>query len=154
MVESFNQMLVDVVNVASGNMLTANNILSWNIWFAAPQVVDQVEWKTHSMRWRESLEVTHEYPIGVQATVNDNWYLYDGTIIDVTSQSYIDSEMDILKGWFEQYFGKDEAMKRANDKDDAFTSDDLHMLMGMGLFAKDAAKKAVTDVEDAARKIF
>ena len=66
-VQNFNQLFVDIFNLAShNNMLAANNILSWNIWFDAPQVVDQEEWRGHSEKWRKSEETRHRYPIGVQ----------------------------------------------------------------------------------------
>ena len=58
-----------------------------------------------------------------------------------------------MTSWFEQHFSEDEAEKRANDKDDDFTHEDLHFLMGIGVFVDGPAKKVVTAVGDAVKHI-
>ena len=43
-VDEFNQLVMDAFNVASGNLLTPGNILTWNVWRDEPSLVDQEEW--------------------------------------------------------------------------------------------------------------
>ena len=58
-VDSFNQNVLDLFNRASGNMLQLNNVLTWNVWFTEPQLVNTEEWRTHAERWRESIDADH-----------------------------------------------------------------------------------------------
>ncbi|WP_293335992.1 hypothetical protein [Microcoleus sp. CAWBG58] len=58
-VDNFNRGIVDLFNIISGNMLQAGNILTWNLWFHPPELVDTEEWKTHAERWRQSIDVEH-----------------------------------------------------------------------------------------------
>ena len=67
-VDEFNQLVMDFFNLASGNMLQPGNVLSWNVWLAAPGLVDQEEWKTHAERWRKSIDVEHEHGPGTMAS--------------------------------------------------------------------------------------
>lgn len=59
-VDTFNEKVLDLFNLASGNMLKAGNTLTWNVWFLAPQLVNQEEWRTHAERWRKSLDAEHQ----------------------------------------------------------------------------------------------
>ena len=63
-VDEFNQLVMDVLNLVSGNFLTEGNVLTWNVFFTAPQVVDVEEWKTHAERWRKSIDADHGSPDG------------------------------------------------------------------------------------------
>jgi hypothetical protein len=63
-VNIFNALVMKAFNFASGNMLQAGNVLTWNVWFTAPEYVDQEEWRTHAERWRESIEADHGSPGG------------------------------------------------------------------------------------------
>ncbi|MCF3649741.1 hypothetical protein [Synoicihabitans lomoniglobus] len=63
-VDDFNQMLLDVFNIASGNMLKDGNTLTWNVWFTAPETVDQTEWAEHAQKWRHSIDTDHGSPDG------------------------------------------------------------------------------------------
>ncbi|MFK7908120.1 MAG: hypothetical protein AB8B69_23515 [Chitinophagales bacterium] len=63
-VNNFNQMIVDIFNTAAGNMLKENNILTWNVWFTAPEYVNQEEWSTHAEYWRTSIDADHGSPEG------------------------------------------------------------------------------------------
>jgi hypothetical protein len=65
MVDKFNQMVVDVFNTAAGNILKNGNILTWNVWFTALELVDTAEWENHAIKWRESLEADHGSPDGL-----------------------------------------------------------------------------------------
>lgn len=63
-VDKFNQLILDVFNTASGNMLKEGNTLTWNVWFTAPEVVDQKEWAEHTEKWRKSIDADHGSPEG------------------------------------------------------------------------------------------
>lgn len=73
--DDFNTLVMDVFNLASGNMLKAGNVLTWNVWFTAPAWVDKVEWATHAERWRHSIEADHGSPDGDGTTAK----YFDGT---------------------------------------------------------------------------
>ena len=45
-------------------MLTPGNVLTWNVWFAEPTLVDQKEWQGHAEKWRESIDADHGAPTG------------------------------------------------------------------------------------------
>ena len=73
MVDEFNQLYLKFFNLTSGNFLQKGHVLSWNIWFAEPENVNQKEWSEHAIRWRESIHTGHAYkdgriasPTGVQ----------------------------------------------------------------------------------------
>jgi hypothetical protein len=63
-VDEFNDLVMDAFNVASGNLLTPGNILTWNVWFDEPSLVDREEWKDHAERWRTSIDEGHGSPTG------------------------------------------------------------------------------------------
>ncbi|MGB1252780.1 MAG: hypothetical protein ACPG8W_19355 [Candidatus Promineifilaceae bacterium] len=60
-VDRFNQSIVDIFNMGSGNMLQKDNTLTWNVWFTPPEIVDQEEWAEHAETWRESMDVDHSH---------------------------------------------------------------------------------------------
>ncbi|MDU8913007.1 hypothetical protein [Aestuariicoccus sp. MJ-SS9] len=63
-VNDFNAMIMDIFNLAKGNILRQGNLLSWNVWFTAPQVVDGEEWRNHAEYWRHSIDTDHGSPDG------------------------------------------------------------------------------------------
>lgn len=63
-VDKFNTVVLRIFNLMTGNMLLQNNVLSWNIWFDKPAVVNQKEWREHAEYWRHSLNVNHCSPDG------------------------------------------------------------------------------------------
>lgn len=63
-VDDFNELVMEIFNAASGNMLKAGNILTWNLWFQPPGLVDQTEWRNHAEKWRRSLDADHGSPDG------------------------------------------------------------------------------------------
>lgn len=63
-VDDFNQLVIDVFNMATGNLLQEGNILTWNVWFIAPELVDITKWRTHAERWRDSIDTDHGSPDG------------------------------------------------------------------------------------------
>jgi hypothetical protein len=58
-VDDFNGLLLDIFNMSSGNMLKAGNVLTWNVWFKHPELVDQKEWRDHAEKWRKSIDIKH-----------------------------------------------------------------------------------------------
>jgi hypothetical protein len=84
-VDHFNQMIVDIFNLTSGNMLKEKNILSWNVWFTPPELVDQDEWANHAEYWRESIDSDHGSPTGPGT---DSKY-FDGTPFKVSKGKMI-----------------------------------------------------------------
>jgi hypothetical protein len=63
-VDEFNQLVMDAFNVGSGNLLTPGNVLTWNVWFDEPTLVDQQEWQEHAEKWRDSIDADHGAPTG------------------------------------------------------------------------------------------
>ncbi|HZZ26195.1 MAG TPA: hypothetical protein VFE60_28200 [Roseiarcus sp.] len=63
-VDEFNQLVMDAFNVGSGNLLTPGNVLTWNVWFEEPTLVDRNEWQEHAEKWRESIDADHGAPTG------------------------------------------------------------------------------------------
>lgn len=62
--DDFNQLVMDLFNVGSGNLLAKDSILAWNVWVDAPTHVDQTEWRDHAEYWRHSIDVNHCSPDG------------------------------------------------------------------------------------------
>ena len=63
-VDEFNQLIMDVFNLAGGNILKSGNLLSWNVWSTAPELVNKQEWRDHAEKWRESIDADHGSPDG------------------------------------------------------------------------------------------
>ncbi|NNF36631.1 MAG: hypothetical protein HKN68_21190, partial [Saprospiraceae bacterium] len=74
-VDEFNQLVLDIFNIASGNMLKDGNVLTWNVWFTAPELVDKDEWQNHANKWRDSIDVDNCSPDGPGTIARH----YDGT---------------------------------------------------------------------------
>ncbi|NES73860.1 MAG: hypothetical protein F6K24_56110 [Okeania sp. SIO2D1] len=58
-VDTFNQKVLDIFNIATGNMLLQGNVLTWNLWFTAPELVNTLQWRTHAERWRKAIDADH-----------------------------------------------------------------------------------------------
>jgi hypothetical protein len=63
-VDDFNELVMTAFNLGSGNMLAPHNVLSWNVWFTQPQLVNQVAWREHAEKWRKSIDAHHGSPYG------------------------------------------------------------------------------------------
>jgi hypothetical protein len=61
-VDEFNKLVMELFNLGSGNLLLPGNVLTWNVWVTAPELVDQVEWQQHADRWRKSIDEDHGSP--------------------------------------------------------------------------------------------
>jgi hypothetical protein len=90
LVDEFNQLVMDAFNLASGNMLQAGNLLTWNIWFKAPKLVDQEEWRTHAERWRKSIDEGHGAHAGSPARY------FDGTPFSPVEELIEKKVMEII----------------------------------------------------------
>jgi hypothetical protein len=62
LVDAFNELLMTAFNLGSGNMLANGNVLTWNVWFIEPQLVNTQEWKDHAEKWRKSIDAHHGPP--------------------------------------------------------------------------------------------
>jgi hypothetical protein len=95
-VDQFNQLVMDLFNLASGNLLEDGNVLSWNVWSTPPTGVDQEEWRTHAERWRESIDQEHGPTGGTIARY------FDGTPFDVT-ESILVQGFTALLDWIRDH---------------------------------------------------
>ncbi|AWW29488.1 hypothetical protein DN752_04700 [Echinicola strongylocentroti] len=112
-VDEFNELVMKAFNIASGNMLAPGNILSWNVWFEAPELVNQHEWRTHAERWRKSIDEHHGSPDGPGSKAR----YFNGEEFDPVENALdeaIEEVFDFLKKHFEElieflkkWFGKD-----------------------------------------------
>jgi hypothetical protein len=92
LVDDFNQLIMDIFNLASGNMLQPGNLLSWNVWFKAPKLVDQEEWRTHAERWRKSIDEGHGSPCGPGSPAR----YFDGTLFDPVEELIEEKVKEII----------------------------------------------------------
>jgi hypothetical protein len=88
-VDDFNRLILDIVNMASGNMLLHGNVLTWNVWLDRPAVVDQVEWRQHAETWRRSIDVDHTSPDRFRSPAR----FQDGTVLRPVD-TIVDEEVD------------------------------------------------------------
>jgi hypothetical protein len=116
-VDDFNELVMFAFNTASGNMLQNGNVLTWNVWFTPPTLVNRVEWRTHAERWRRSIDADHGSPTGPGT---DPRY-FDGTPFKAVASfdkeikgamkeavgSLEETEKNKLEGFFKKHF-KDE----------------------------------------------
>lgn len=91
-VDMFNELVLKIFNITSGNMLKKDNILSWNVWFTAPEHVNQEEWRTHAERWRLSIDEGHGSPDGEGSSPR----FFDGTPFKPAKQFVNDVAKEII----------------------------------------------------------
>lgn len=94
MVDEFNALIIDVFNLAKGNILANGTILSWNVWFTAPEYVNRAEWRNHAEVWRHSIDADHGSPDGPGTEPR----YFDGTPF-CALESQIDHEVSLIKAW-------------------------------------------------------
>ena len=97
-VDEFNQLVMDAFNVASGNLLTPGNILTWNVWRDEPSPVDQEEWADHAERWRKSIDEGHGSPTG-RGTLPK---YFDGTLFSAT-EAALEEAIDAIIEWLKTH---------------------------------------------------
>jgi len=78
-VNDVNELLMDIFNLVSGNMLLSGHVLTWNLWFNHPQLVDRQEWHDHAKKWRASIDADHGSPDGNRTTQR----YFDGSPLDI-----------------------------------------------------------------------
>jgi len=98
-VDDFNQMVLDIFNLASGNLLAKGNVLTWNVWVDAPTLVDQAEWKAHAEKWRHSIDTGHGSPDGEGHAPR-----YFDTTPFKPEDAVIEKELDLIKAWLKKHF--------------------------------------------------
>jgi hypothetical protein len=96
LVDDFNAMIMDIFNLATGNMLTLGNVLTWNVWVDAPGTVNRAEWKAHAEKWRHSIDTGHGSPDGKG---NPPRY-FNGTYFEPEYEK----ELDLIRAWLKIYF--------------------------------------------------
>ena len=135
-VDRFNQMVLDVFNLGSGNILKYGSTLSWNVWFSEPELVDRKEWKEHAVKWRHSIDVNHTSPTGDGSSQT----YFDGRIFKPL-QSAIGQELKLIKSFLTSGVPPRRAEKRmlkamAVTDDDSEGEDEdegsmLHLMMSV-----------------------
>lgn len=114
LVDEFSDLVMTIFNLAAGNMLASGNVLSWNVWFTAPELVDQKEWADHAELWRKSIDADHGSPEGPgtspQYFDGSPFHAGDEIIpeIEFALKKFLDSHSDNfalralneLEGWF------------------------------------------------------
>ena len=96
-VDEFNTAVIDLFNLGSAKMLESGNVLSWNLWFQHPELVDQKEWADHAEKWRKSIDSHHGSPSG-DGTVARH---FDGSPVTIETKL-----LDALKELIEKEIGK------------------------------------------------
>lgn len=109
--DSFNALIMKIFNLASGNLLAYQNVLSWNVWVSEPEAVFTKEWEIHADYWRFSIDVNHRSPEG---NGRDPQY-YDGTKFDPAA-NLIKQVLTEIWDWIKSHFGDSAAL------DNEFTS--------------------------------
>ncbi|PWV54459.1 hypothetical protein [Chitinophaga sp. S165] len=100
-VDDFNRLVMELFNLSSGNMLQTGNLLSWNVWFKEPGLVNTEEWRTHAERWRESIDVEHKSPTGPGTIPR----FFDGTPFNPVKE-LIDEKIKEIIDWLIHHFIK------------------------------------------------
>ncbi len=98
-VDDFNVLVMDLVNLASGNVLQQGNILTWNVWFDAPTNVDKYEWANHAQYWRNSIDTGHGSPDGPGSLPR----YFDGSYFQPID-AILEAEWDKICAWVKKHF--------------------------------------------------
>ena len=73
-------------------MTRPNQVLSWNVWFATPELVNTEEWSAHAEWWRKSIDADHGSPEGPASPVR----LADGSLFKPAA-STLEELIEFLK---------------------------------------------------------
>jgi hypothetical protein len=98
MVDDFNALVMAIFNLASGNLLSPGNTLTWNVWLNAPTIVDQEEWAAHAAYWRNSIDTGHVPPDGPGTSPR----YFDGTAFSPLG-GLVQQEADLIRAWIKQH---------------------------------------------------
>lgn len=111
-VDKFNQMIIDIFNLGSGNIFDLGSILTWNVWFDEPELVDKEEWASHAALWRESLDKDGKSPMGEGS---EQTY-YDGTVFKPFKAS-LHEELKFVSKFIKWIIAKKEDKKEEQKED-------------------------------------
>jgi hypothetical protein len=98
-VDEFNALIMTIFNMATGNLLAAGNVLTWNVWVDAPTIVDRAEWKAHAEKWRHSIDTGHRSPDGKGHPPR-----YANGCPFEPIDGWIEEEWDLIKAWLKKHF--------------------------------------------------
>lgn len=101
-VDDFNELVMNVFNVGSGHMLAPQNVLAWNVWFQAPELVDKKEWALHAEKWRKSIDVKHSAPTGSGSVPK----FFDGKEFTVKDALIEEAVMKLMSFLFKHAFDR------------------------------------------------
>ncbi len=99
-VDDFNQLVMDGFNAASGNLLQPGNLLSWNVYFTDPALVDRQEWRDHAEKWRESIDADHGSPDGPGTSPR----YFSGDPFE-PGEELLQEEIDRIIAWLKTHLG-------------------------------------------------
>lgn len=112
-VDDFNASVMWGFNFWTGNLLLVGNVLSWNVWFTEPALVDRTEWREHAEKWRRSIDTGHGSPHGEGTSPRyyDGRYLRPGlgattssgvtsTEEDAAASAQVEAEQRMLDEYF------------------------------------------------------
>lgn len=97
-VDEFNALVLQLFNAASGNMLHEGNVLTWNVWFNHPELVDQQEWRGHAEKWRKSIDADHGSPGGSRTPAR----FFDGTAFQPV-EAFVGRELGVVLDWLKKH---------------------------------------------------
>ncbi|MBI1227947.1 MAG: hypothetical protein GC192_22135 [Bacteroidetes bacterium] len=116
--DEFNTLVMEIFNFAKGNILQAGNILTWNLWFQPPTLVNQEEWRNHAEKWRQSIDADHGSPDGNGTEPR----YFNGEPFNPfggDGEKHLQAEEDKVNAFIKKYVSKD-ALRKAKLPRNAF----------------------------------
>ncbi len=99
--DEFDKLLMTAFNLASGNMLRRGNVLTWNVWFTQPELVNPHEWESHAKQWRDSIDAHHGPPYS--AGEKAEWpHLLDPRPVRYFDGSHFEPPTEKLDRWLKR----------------------------------------------------
>jgi hypothetical protein len=108
-VDDFNRLFLDIFNMSSGNMLKAGNVLTWNVWFNHPELVDQDEWRDHAEKWRRSIDIDHTSPDRQRSPAR----LHDGSLFN-PAEELIEEEISKIYDFIRKQLSPRQSLARTS----------------------------------------
>jgi hypothetical protein len=99
-IDAFNELVINIFNLGSGNIFKEKSVLSWNVWFEEPELVDQDEWADHAEYWRKSLMVNHTSPGGNEGSAQQ---YFDGTPFEPLKLARKQKELELIMDFLERH---------------------------------------------------
>jgi hypothetical protein len=99
-IDAFNELVINIFNLGAGNIFKEKSVLSWNVWFEEPELVDEVEWAAHAEYWRQSLIVNHTSPGGIEGSEQQ---YFDGTPFKPLKLARKQKELELIMDFIERY---------------------------------------------------